>query len=143
MSAAAARVTVRSAVGADLEQVLRLWTSSAGPTRTPGRWRDVWRLLDRDPDALVVAECAGEVIGAVIVGWDGWRCHLYRLAVHADHRRCGVAGALVDEARRRALLMGAVRVDAMVAAGNASAITFWESEGFTLDDAAGRWSLVL
>ncbi len=42
------------------------------------------------------------VVGTLIVGWDGWRCHLYRLAVDRTVRRSGIAGTLVAEARRRA-----------------------------------------
>jgi hypothetical protein len=27
---------------------------------------------------VILAEHDGELIGSIIAGWDGWRCHLYR-----------------------------------------------------------------
>jgi hypothetical protein len=41
----------------------------------------VTALIGHDPDALIHAEHDGEFIGSIVAGWDGWRCHLYRLAV--------------------------------------------------------------
>jgi ribosomal protein S18 acetylase RimI-like enzyme len=98
-------------------------------------------LLARDPEALIVA-CDDQdgVIGSLIVGWDGWRCHLYRLVVHPDHRRMGVAGQLLAEARQRAQQLGAPRLDAMVHRDNVGAIAFWDAQSFELQDDDARWS---
>jgi ribosomal protein S18 acetylase RimI-like enzyme len=49
----------------------------------------------------------------------------------------------MDEARRRARRLGAVRVDAMVNRDNVGAVAFWESVGFAFDAPEGRWSLLL
>ncbi|MGO9498921.1 MAG: GNAT family N-acetyltransferase [Solirubrobacteraceae bacterium] len=38
----------------------------------------------------------GELVGALIAGWDGWRGNMYRLAVGPDHRRRGVARRSLD-----------------------------------------------
>ena len=35
------------------------------------------------------------IVGSVIAGWDGWRCHLYRLAVAPARRREGIGRALL------------------------------------------------
>jgi ribosomal protein S18 acetylase RimI-like enzyme len=64
------------------------------------------------------------------VGWDGWRLGLYRLAVDPDHRRLGIAGALLDEAVRIARAVGAVRLDAMVDEHNDDGVAFWSAAGF-------------
>ncbi|NEE56178.1 GNAT family N-acetyltransferase, partial [Streptomyces sp. SID8455] len=61
----------------------------------------VARLVERDPDALILAERDGTLVGTVIAGFDGWRCHLYRLAVHPEQRRRGVGGALLAAAEER------------------------------------------
>ena len=135
--------TIRSASSADLRAVVDLWDRAGGPTRSPGRHLEAARLLARDPEALVVAERDGRVVGTLIVGWDGWRAHLYRLAVEPEVRRNGIARELVAEARRRAAALGAVRLDAMVAIANDGAVAFWVGKGFTADDHDRRWSLVL
>ena len=137
-------VEIRSATIDDVDDVVSLWRRFGGPTRTFGQHDEARVLLARDPEALVVAcdDKAG-VIGSLIVGWDGWRCHLYRLVVHPDHRRRGVAARLVAEAEQRARHLGAARLDAMVHRDNDGAIAFWESRDFELQDDDGRWSLAL
>jgi ribosomal protein S18 acetylase RimI-like enzyme len=135
--------TIRSATSEDIGDIVELWNRAAGPTRQPGQDFEVHRLIARDPDSLLVADRDGRIVGSVIVGWDGWRCHLYRLAVDQNVRRSGIAGALIEEATRRANGLGANRLDAMVNVKNGQAITFWEQFGFEFDPDDGRWSMVL
>jgi ribosomal protein S18 acetylase RimI-like enzyme len=137
-------VAIRDARPDDIEPVLVLWELAAGPTRLPGTPESVGRLLERDPAALTVAEADGRVVGTLVVGWDGWRCHLYRLAVHPDHRRRQIAARLVAEARARARDLGARRLDAMVDNENDLGMRFWSAMGFTSgvsDD--HRWTALL
>jgi ribosomal protein S18 acetylase RimI-like enzyme len=137
-------VEIRNAVLGDVDEIVELWRQFGGPTRSLGQHDEARALLARDRDALIVAciDSAG-VIGSLIVGWDGWRCHLYRLVVHPDHRRGGVAGRLLAEGRRRAVALGAARLDAMVHRDNESAIAFWQAQDFELQDDDARWSLTL
>jgi ribosomal protein S18 acetylase RimI-like enzyme len=137
-------VEIRCATTDDIDDVVSLWRRFGGPTRTLGQHNEARALLVRDPEALIVAcDNETEVIGSLVVGWDGWRCHLYRLVVHPDHRRRGVAGLLLGEGQRRAQQLGAPRLDAMVHRDNDGAIAFWEAQGFELQDDDARWSLVL
>lgn len=89
-------------------------------------------LLKRDPGALIVADHDGAIVGTLIVGWDGWRCHLYRLAVDAEHRRHHIGAQLVARARERARELGARRLDAMVDGHNELGVAFWSAIGFTV-----------
>jgi GNAT superfamily N-acetyltransferase len=74
---------------------------------------DVRGLLLRDSHALVVAaDDGGRVVGTLIVGWDGWRGNLYRMAVATASRRQGIAAALVAEAERRLTDAGCRRISA-------------------------------
>ena len=135
-------IEVRAATADDIAQVVELWDREGGPTRHAGRHHEATILFARDPDALLVATEGGALLGTLIVGWDGWRCHLYRLAVARDARRRGTARLLVDAARARATRLGAGRLDAMVDPDNTDAVAFWESVGFALDR-DDRWSLVV
>ncbi len=136
-------IAIRSATPDDLAWVVDLWNRAAGPTRRAGQIPETSALLARDADALIVAEDAGEIVGTLIVGWDGWRCHLYRLAVDPAARRSGIASRLVAEARARAAALGVFRIDAMVDGDNARAHGFWASVGFDADGRDQRWSVLL
>jgi ribosomal protein S18 acetylase RimI-like enzyme len=134
--------TIRPALLDDLPAAVDLWDREAGPTRHAGRHEEAARLLDHDSEALLVAERDRALVGALIVGWDGWRCHLYRLAVEPALRRSGIARELVLAARDRAVRQGAVRLDAMVDPANDTAVSFWQALDFELD-IDRRWSLLL
>jgi ribosomal protein S18 acetylase RimI-like enzyme len=73
------------------------------------------RARRRPPLALLIADARGEVVGSLIVAWNGWRGSFYRLVVHPDHRRRGLATRLVREGETRLRDRGAVRLDAIVA----------------------------
>ena len=136
-------IVIRSATPDDLAAAVDLWNRAAGPTRRAGQVPEASALLARDPHALIVADDEGEIVGTLIVGWDGWRCHLYRLAVDPSVRRSGIASRLVAEARARAVALGVFRIDAMVDGDNAGAHGFWASVGFDVDGHDQRWSLLL
>jgi ribosomal protein S18 acetylase RimI-like enzyme len=132
-------VTIRTATAEDVNEIVSLWKRSAGPTALPCGPDEVELLIRRDPEALLIAQIEGQVAGTLIVGWDGWRCNLYRMAVDADHRRSRVATMLVDAAKRRAHSLGAVRLDAIVDLDNHGGIAFWEALGFVHKHNNGRW----
>ncbi len=131
---------IRTGTTEDLPAAVDLWERAGGPTRHRGMIPEATQLLDRDPESLIVAVDGDRLAGTLIVGWDGWRCHLYRLAVEPDLRRRGIARALVEEARARAVALGAVRLDAMVNLENTTAVALWEAAGFALEPDDGRFS---
>jgi ribosomal protein S18 acetylase RimI-like enzyme len=136
-------LAIRAATSDDLPAVVELWNTDGGPTRYAPRLAHAHILLHRDPEALLVADLDGVLIGSLVAGWDGWRFHLYRLAVASAHRRAGVATALLASAVERAGALGAVGVDAMVHAGNVGAERFWASAGFDCGAEDRRWSKAL
>ena len=131
---------LRAARPADVDEVLRLWETAAENTDRAADHRDaVVALLDRDPGALILAVEDREVIGSVIAGWDGWRAHLYRLAVRPDRRRRGVARALLDAAHERLAQLGATRLDAMVLEANSDGRQLWHRAGYARQEHWRRW----
>lgn len=79
-----------------------LWAEARSEqASTPDRGEIVERLIGAEsPAALLVAERDGEIVGALIAAWDGWRGNMYRLAVRDGHRRQGIGFALRARARR-------------------------------------------
>jgi ribosomal protein S18 acetylase RimI-like enzyme len=80
--------------------VTSLMFSTCGTARVVRRVHaEVATLFERDPEALLVAVIDGKVVGALIAGWDGWRCHIYRLAAERSRRRQGLARSLMTVAQ--------------------------------------------
>jgi len=116
---------IRPATVDDIEAVIALWTDVVLDSFHDGP-DDVRRLLVRDPDALLIAEDdGGRVVGTLIVGWDGWRGNLYRMAVAPAARRKRVAAALVAEGERRLADAGCRRISAVVVRDDEAAPAFW------------------
>jgi len=131
---------IRSAERADVAAVLALWTHGrSGHASLPDNAEAVERLLADRPDALLVAEADGAVVGALIAASDGWRGSMYRLTVAAAWRRRGVGRALVQEGERRLRDRGTPRITALVARDDAVARGFWAAVGYADDREIGRF----
>jgi len=122
--------SIRQGTPGDLDAVLRLWAIADAPPTVTDTLASLRSLLANDPQTLFVADAHGELVGSLIAAWNGWRGSFYRLAVHPDHRRCGLATHLVHEGEKRLRDRGAVRLDAIVAADEPDAIGFWTAIGY-------------
>ena len=119
--------------------VLALWAQTRSEhASTADLPDDVERLLGDSPAALLVAERAGEIVGTLIAGWDGWRGNMYRLAVREGHRREGIGLALARAGEEYLRDCGARRITALVAFDDEAAGAFWESAGYPQDRDIGR-----
>jgi ribosomal protein S18 acetylase RimI-like enzyme len=131
--------TLRTGHSDDPPAVLALWRraeASASPTETAA---DLQGLLERDPESLLLAVSGGEIVGSLIVGWDGWRGTFYRLAVDPAQRRRGLATALVRAGEERLRALGAHRLNAIVETEEADAMAFWAAAGYELQTARCRF----
>jgi ribosomal protein S18 acetylase RimI-like enzyme len=122
--------TIRSATEDDIASVLDLWAAVDSPPSVSDSPDGLATLLNADPEALLVAEVNGVVVGSLIAAWDGWRGSFYRLAVSPDRRREGLASTLLNGGERRLCERGARRLTAIVAGEDAGAMAFWQAVGY-------------
>jgi ribosomal protein S18 acetylase RimI-like enzyme len=126
---------IRPAAGPDVRAVLALWDQARSPAAaTPDTEDAVAALLRQPGSVLLLAELDGRIVGTLIVGWDGWRGNMYRLAVHPSHRRKGIGRGLVEAGHEHLRSLGARRVTALVAHAEDEAVELWRSAGYVRDE---------
>lgn len=122
--------TIRSATEADHEAVVALWEAAGlGPTTI-----DEWNALHGGAtNAVLVADDDGDVAGATVATFDGWRAYIYHAAVAAGHRKVGIGRALMREAEQYLASAGARYVYVMVHDENTEGLALVASSGYLPD----------
>jgi ribosomal protein S18 acetylase RimI-like enzyme len=137
------RIRIRTGTAADVASVLALWQAAESlPTATDTE-QALGVLLERDAESLLIAAVDEVMVGSLIAGWDGWRGSFYRLAVHPEWRRRGIARALVRAGEDRLAAVGAVRLTAIVASEERAAMALWQAVGYERQAERSRFVRVL
>jgi ribosomal protein S18 acetylase RimI-like enzyme len=135
--------SIRDCRPEDAEAVIELWRrADAIPSRTdtPDELR---RALAHPATCILLAETGEQLVGSIIGTFDGWRGNIYRLVVHPERRRQGIAHHLLAEVESRLREAGAQRITALVAQGHSTAVAFWDATEFELDTRIVRYVCTL
>lgn len=114
----------------EVAAVLILWRQAEATPDVSETEEDLTRAIIDSPAIVLVAVAEGGLIGSIIGSFDGWRGNIYRLAVHPNFRRRGVARALVAEIEQRLAKQGAKRIVAPVERGHPWAMGFWSAVNY-------------
>lgn len=127
----------------DYESIMQLMKETPGVSVRDADSREATaRYLERNPAMSFVAEHDGRVIGCIMCGHDGRRGYLQHLVVHIDHRRQGIANALVSRCLACLEDLGIFKSHIDVFRTNEVAQAYWESQGWTLRTDIHRYSFV-
>lgn len=133
-------LVMRSAGHGDARALLEFWAGAGeNGSRPADRPEAVGRLIDRDPEAILLATAADRIVATIICGWDGWRANLYRLAVAPDLRGRGLGRLMLEQAEDRLRGLGAERFCAMVLDDNDLGTALWRAAGYTRQEDWSRW----
>lgn len=115
----------------DYPKLIKLWEAAGNievrQTDTP---EVLARFLDRNPTCSYAAYAGTRLIGAILAGHDGWRGHLYHMAVKPDYRERGVGTRLVNAAVSAIKSEDIQKIHCLVKRDNLIAQQFWEACSF-------------
>ncbi len=121
---------IREFKPSEYDQVSRLWREQAEFHEELDSRPLILEALKRNPRLLLIAEEQGEIIGTAFASFDGRLGIIYRLVIHKDHRRKGVASTLVEELEKRLEELGCQIVGLLVLDKNRVAIKIYERRGY-------------
>ncbi|MDJ0921648.1 MAG: GNAT family acetyltransferase [Henriciella sp.] len=131
------KADIRAFRPGDEDGVIALWNEvflDEGPWNKP---QDVIsRKLSVQPELFYVATRDTQIIGTIIAGYDGVRGWVHKLAVRPDHRRQGLASALMHHAEKSLKDIGCPKLNLQVRASNLGMLKFYESLGYAVEDRA-------
>ena len=133
------KVVIRRCHLEEVPTILALWREAETSVSLTDTVEDLGRTVADSPAVVLVAEVKGQVVGSVIGSFDGWRGNIYRLAVHPDYRRQGIASALVIEVERHLVCQGAKLISAWVEQEHPWAMGFWRAMDYELDTGMVRF----
>ena len=117
---------------ADYEQVIELWRGIEKGVHV-GRsdtLDEIRKKIIRDPDLFLVAESKGNIIGAVMGGFDGRRGLIYHLAVASSFRGQGIGSGLMDEVESRLRAKGCLKSYLLVTLDNIEVADYYMQRGW-------------
>lgn len=128
-------MNIRPYQHADESQVIALWGGTVADAAAHNDPTLAIRLkMTKDPQLFLVATVDNTVVGTVMGGFDGHRGWLYSLAVASEHRRRGIATALVQRLEAELLEMGCLKVNLQVRGTNSGVLGFYEHAGYCVED---------
>jgi ribosomal protein S18 acetylase RimI-like enzyme len=119
---------------ADEIAVIEIWhrCGLTVPWNDPAR--DIERKRHVQPELFLVGTVDGVVVASAMGGYDGHRGWVNYLATDPDRRFKGYGKQIMNELENRLLESGCPKLNLQVRSSNETAIAFYESIGYKLDE---------
>jgi ribosomal protein S18 acetylase RimI-like enzyme len=125
---------VRTYSVGDQRAVIDLWDRCGllRPWNEPVK--DIGRKLRVNSDWLLVAVIRNQVVGSVMIGYEGHRGWINYLAVDPSLRRLGIGRRLMEQAEEILRKAGCPKINLQVRSENKQAADFYAGLGYLRDD---------
>lgn len=130
-----AKLSIRPFQPTDEAQVVALWQACGLVRPWNNPHQDIARKLSTEQAELfIVALQDGQLVGSVMVGYDGHRGWVNYLAVNPAQHGLSIGRALMQEAERLLLERGCPKINLQVRASNTDVLDFYAHLGYTQDE---------
>ena len=124
-------IEIREMTIADYAEVIAIWNEEENLTLRDADSREsINAYLDKNPGLSFIARVDSATVGAVLAGTDGRRGYLQHLAVQSDYRGRGVGRSLMQHCVAALRNIGIEKTHLFVHATNASAMRFYQRNGW-------------
>jgi ribosomal protein S18 acetylase RimI-like enzyme len=118
----------------DEEPVVALWDRCGLVRPQNDPHEDIRRKLEVRPDLFLVGLVDGQIVATVMAGYEGHRGWLNYLAVDPQHRRKGLARAIIVAVECLLRESGCPKINLQVRTSNQGALEVYRRIGYTTDD---------
>lgn len=118
---------IRRASRGDRDAVRRLWDEAGLGATEDQEWTSI---TEGQGTTLLVAEESGEIVGAAVAAFDGWRAYIYHVAVAPSHQGKGLAKLLMAHSESHLKALGAPRTYVLIGESNAAGFALSAAMGF-------------
>jgi len=116
------------------DAVVDLWGKCNLITPQNDPVEDIEKKTSFQPELFFVGLLEGEVIGSIMVGYEGHRGWINYMAVNPEYQRQGYGRKLVQKAIDELKRIGCLKINLQVRRSNTSVIDFYINLGFIEDD---------
>jgi ribosomal protein S18 acetylase RimI-like enzyme len=130
-------MTIRHYRDHDKADVLALWELTGLLVSGSNYERDIRTKMSFQSEFFFVGTSEENIVGSIMVGYDGRRGWLNCLAVHPKFQRHGLGKQLVDFGISELEKLGCQKVNVQVRTSNLDVLAFYQKLGFSDDHVIG------
>ncbi len=113
-----------------IDEVLALWSETGFWPHACEDRALIAKALVKNADFALGYRASGKLVATAVGAFDGFRGWIYRVTVHPDYRRSGIASTLINEIEKRLSAAGARQINLMVHKPNVIAHALYEKLGY-------------
>lgn len=125
---------LRTLSPADYDAIINVWNLAGLPYKPLGRDSpgEMKRQMELDPEMFLGAFQGGDMVGIVMGSYDSRKAWINRLAVVPEHRKKGIAMALVEEMEKRLKARGFRIIAVLVEGGHDASLALFRKMGYSV-----------
>ena len=128
-------LNIRPLETGDCQAVADLWREVLPSSNS---WNEPTRVICRkrnqQDNLILIAEQNGQLVAAVMAGYDGVRGWIYSLAVSPRFQRQGIGRRLLKAAEEALAARGCPKINLQVVSANSQVVRFYEACGFAAEE---------